>query len=212
MLSFLVDFILHVDVHLAELIQQYGLWTYLILFLVIFCETGLVFTPFLPGDSLLFVIGALTASGSFDLKTITLLLIIAAVGGNTSNYFIGRFVGQKILRSRSRFIKTIIKDEYLAKTQAFYERHGGKAVFLSRFMPIIRTFAPFIAGIGRMHLAKFSLFNLLGGTSWSLIFILGGYFFGNIPVVEKNFTLVILGIIVISLLPAVIAALRERYR
>ncbi|MDR3289342.1 MAG: DedA family protein [Peptococcaceae bacterium] len=209
-IAFLIDFILHVDLHLAELIQQYGVWTYLILFLVIFCETGLVFTPFLPGDSLLFVIGALAADGFFNTKLITLLLMVAAVGGNTTNYFIGRFIGQKILNSRSRLIRTIVKKEYIDRTHVFYEKHGGKAVFLSRFMPIIRTFAPFVAGVGKMPFAKFTFFNTLGGITWSLLFISAGYFFGAIPAVQHHFTYVIFAIVAISLLPAVIAAWNKR--
>lgn len=208
----LVNFILHVDKYLAEIVMNYGTWTYLILFLIIFCETGLVVTPFFPGDSLLFVIGALGATDVLNVKLTIILLIIAAISGNTVNYFIGRMIGYKILATRSRLIRIIIKKEYLDKTHAFYRKHGGKAVFLSRFMPIIRTFAPFVAGIGKMNLARFTFFNTLGGLSWVLTFILGGFFFGNIPAVKHNFTYVIFGIIIVSLLPAVIAAYNERRR
>lgn len=203
----LIDFILHIDKHLAEIIQNYGTWTYLILFLIIFSETGFVITPFLPGDSLLFVIGALGASGALDFKLVLILLIIAALGGNTLNYFIGKMIGHKVLAMKN---SRIIKKEYLEKTHAFYEKHGGKALVLSRFLPIIRTFAPFVAGVGRMSVLKFTIYNMVGGIAWILAFMFGGYFFGNIPAVKNNFTYVILFIILVSLLPAIITYIKSK--
>jgi len=205
--TWLIDFILHIDKHLAEIVQIYGLWTYLILFLIIFCETGLVVTPFLPGDSLLFVIGALGATGALDTQFVTILLIIAAVAGDTLNYHLGKFFGHKAFGFKdSRFFK----QEYLLKTHAFYEKHGGKTIIMARFIPIIRTFAPFIAGMGKMSYWKFFSYNVIGGVVWVLIFVTGGYFFGNIPAVKSNFTIVILAIIFISLLPGVISYTREK--
>jgi Uncharacterized membrane-associated protein len=204
----IIDFILHIDKHLAEIIQIYGMWTYLILFFIIFCETGLVVTPLLPGDSLLFVIGALGASGALDIQLVTILLIIAAVGGDALNYYIGKFIGYKAFGIKD---SRVFKREYLEKTHAFYEKHGGKTIIIARFIPIIRTFAPFVAGMGRMRYWKFFSYNVIGGIVWILLFVTGGYFFGNIPVVKNNFTLVILAIIFISLLPGVIAYLRQRF-
>ncbi len=205
----LIDFILHVDTHLIEIIRDYGSWTYLVLFMIIFSETGFVVTPFLPGDSLLFVIGALGASGALNFKLSLLLLIIAAIGGNTLNYFIGRMLGHKILAMKN---SRLIKKEYLHKTQAFYKKHGGKAIILSRFLPIIRTFAPFVAGLGRMKFMKFCLFNMIGGTAWVLLFMFAGYFFGNFEPVKNNFTYVIFGIIFVSVLPTVIPYIRSRFK
>jgi membrane-associated protein len=207
----LIDFVIHIDKHLAELIQDYGAWTYLILFLIIFCETGLVVTPFLPGDSLLFVIGALGATGVMDFKLALILLIIAAIGGNTLNYFIGKTIGNRILEStRLKFIRRIVKKEYIDKAHAFYEKHGGKAILLSRFLPILRTFAPFVAGIGKMNFVKFTIYNAVGAIAWVLFFMFGGYFFGNIPAVKDNFTYVIFGIIFVSLLPAAVTAINAK--
>jgi len=205
----LIDFILHIDVHLIEIIRDYGIWTYLVLFMIIFSETGFVVTPFLPGDSLLFVIGALGASGALNFKLALVLLVIAALGGNTLNYFIGRMLGDKILAMKN---SRIIKREYLYKTQAFYKKHGGKAIILSRFIPIIRTFAPFVAGIGKMKFMRFCYFNLIGGTAWTLLFMFAGYFFGNIPAVKNNFTYVIFAIIFVSLLPTVIPYIRSKIK
>lgn len=205
----LIDFILHIDIHLVEMIKDYGAWTYLILFIIIFSETGFVVTPFLPGDSLLFVIGALGASGAMNFKLALLLLMIAAIMGNTVNYFIGRILGDRILAMRN---SRIIKKEYLYKTQAFYRKHGGKAIILSRFIPIIRTFAPFVAGIGKMNFLKFSLFNLIGGTSWVMLFMFVGYTFGNIPAVKHNFTYVIFAIIFVSLLPTLVPYIRSKIK
>lgn len=203
----MIDIIIHIDVHLAEVIQSYGMCTYLILFIIIFCETGLVVTPFLPGDSLLFVIGALGAVGALDFNLVIVLLIIAAITGNSLNYYIGSVIGKRVLeRPDNRFVKK----KYIEKAQLFYEKHGGKAILLSRFLPILRTFAPFVAGIGKMSFARFTAFNIAGAVSWVLIFSLGGYFFGNIPVVKSNFTLLISGIIIVSLLPAVITGINAR--
>ncbi|MEN6390686.1 MAG: DedA family protein, partial [Syntrophomonas sp.] len=188
------DFVINLDHHLIEIIHKYGVWATLILFLVIFCETGLVVTPFLPGDSFLFVIGSLAASGDINIVLITIVLMTAAITGNMVNYQIGRFIGPKVFeREKSR----LFKKEYLIRTQQFYERHGGKTIIISRFIPIIRTFAPFVAGISKMHYGRFAAYNLIGGTLWVLLFIAGGYFFGNIPFVEQNFTMVIFGIIII---------------
>jgi len=205
------EFIIHIDKYLAEIIQNYGAWTYLILFLIVFCETGLVVTPFLPGDSLLFVIGALGATGALDFRLAVVLLIIAAISGNTSNYFIGKTIGKRIIESsHSRLMSRIVKKEYIEKAHAFYEKHGGKAILLSRFLPILRTFAPFVAGIGKMNLGKFTVYNSVGAIAWVLLFMFGGYFFGNIPAVKDNFTYVIFGIIIISLLPTMVAGFKAR--
>jgi membrane-associated protein len=204
---FLVDFILHIDVHLAALATAYGLWLFLILFLIIFCETGLVVTPFLPGDSLLFVTGAIAATGAFDIHLMVLTLIVAAILGDTANYYIGRAIGLKIFdRPDSR----IFKRKYLDQTHAFYERHGGKTVIIARFAPIIRTFAPFVAGVGSMRYARFLLYNVIGAVLWVASFSYVGYLFGNLPLVKKNFSLLILVIVVISLMPAVIGFIRQR--
>ena len=197
----MIDFLLHVDKYIAFFFQNYGAWTYLILFLIVFIETGLVVFPFLPGDSLVFVVGALGAAGALDTKFAAVLLISAAILGNISNYHIGRFIGDKAFQIKDgRFFRK----EYLYRTHAFYEKHGGKTIFISRFMPIIRTFAPFVAGIGKMSYIRFMTYNFFGGFCWILTFLAGGYYFGNIPVVQKNFTLVILAIIFISLLPSII--------
>ena len=205
----LIDFILHIDRHLVEIIMVYGTWTYFVLFLIIFSETGFVVTPFLPGDSLLFVIGALGASKALNFKLALILLILAAVGGNILNYFIGKMIGHKLLGMKN---SRIIKKEYLYKTQAFYKRHGGKAMILSRFLPIIRTFAPFVAGLGKMSFTRFFIYNFIGGVSWVMLFMFTGFFFGNIPAVKQNFTYVIFGIIFISMLPTVIPYIRSKRR
>ena len=203
------DFFMHLDVHLNEIIGQYGLWTYLILTLIIFCETGLVVTPILPGDSLLFAAGALAASENSPLKVYWLLIILgaAAVAGDTVNYWIGHLVGPKVFQQDSR----VFKKEYLLRTHKFYEKYGGKTIIIARFIPIIRTFAPFVAGIGDMTYLKFISYNIVGGLAWICAFTLGGYYFGNIPVVKHNFTLVIIAIILISVMPGVIEYLRARY-
>lgn len=204
-----IDYFLHLDRHLSVVIQMYGMWTYLILFLVVFCETGLVVTPILPGDSLLFAAGAFAASGALQVQPLFFLLSIAAIGGDTVNYWAGHMIGPKIFQQKKiRFMKK----EYLDRTHEFYERHGGKTIILARFIPIIRTFAPFVAGIGRMTYLHFISYNVVGGIAWIALFIFGGYFFGNIAVVKEHFTLVILAIIFISILPGIIEFARHRYR
>jgi membrane-associated protein len=201
------DILINLDKYLTELINNYGLWSYLILFLVVFCETGLVVTPFLPGDSLIFVLGALAASGEINLFVMGGVLMSAAILGNVVNYEIGKYLGPKVFeKEKQRFLKR----EYLIRTHEFYEKHGGKTIIIARFIPIIRTFAPFVAGIGQMKYAPFLFYNITGSVAWVTIFLIGGYSFGNIPVVEKNFTLVVFGIIFVSLLPGIFAFLREK--
>ncbi len=203
----LIDFILHIDKHLVELVQQYGALSYGILFLIIFCETGLVVTPFLPGDSLLFAVGALAAKGALNIYWVYLLLGLAAIIGDSTNYWIGYFIGPRVFSSeKSRWLNR----RHLDRTHGFYEKYGGKTVIIARFMPIIRTFAPFVAGIGRMNYPKFLFFSVVGTILWIGIFVTAGYWFGNIPVVKQNFTLVIFAIIIISVMPAVIEAVRAR--
>jgi membrane-associated protein len=206
----LIDFILHIDSHMAEIIRNYGVWTYAILFLIIFCETGFVVTPFLPGDSLLFACGALAAStGALDPTVLIVLLSIAAILGDTVNYWIGSYIGPRAFaKEDSRFFKR----KYLIQTHEFYEKYGGKTIIIARFMPIVRTFAPFVAGIGKMTYPKFLAYNVIGGITWIASFILLGYFFGNIPVVKRNFTLVIIAIIILSILPSIIEVFRHRRR
>lgn len=206
----ILDFVLHIDVHLTEIATIYKTSTYLILFLIVFCETGLVVMPLLPGDSLLFATGALAALPGSPLHPalIIVVFIAAAFVGDNTNYFIGKFLGVKVYEKEYR----LIKREYLTKTHAFYEKHGGKAVIISRFMPIIRTFSPFVAGVGTMKYSKFYSFSLLGSLLWVNSFVLAGYFFGNIPVVKKNFTIVVLAIIFISILPPVYALVKEKMK
>ncbi|MBK7105212.1 MAG: DedA family protein [Ignavibacteriae bacterium] len=205
-IKYLIDLFLHLDVHLNELILQYGTVTYLILFLVIFAETGLVVTPFLPGDSLLFAAGTFAALGSFDVTILFLILTVAAILGDTVNYWIGKYIGPKVFEKDSRFIKK----EYLDRTHKFYEKHGGKTIIIARFVPIVRTFAPFVAGVGAMTYSKFILYNIVGGILWCALFIFGGYFFGNLPVVKNNFSIVIVTIILISVLPGVIEYVKHK--
>jgi len=205
----LIDLVMHLDVHLNSLIVTYQLWTYLILFAVIFCETGLVVTPFLPGDSLLFATGALAATPGSPLRVHWLFLVLgaAAVLGDTVNYWIGHAMGPRIFRrEKVRFLKK----EHLERTHEFYEKYGGVTIILARFIPIIRTFAPFVAGIGRMTYWRFISYNVIGGIAWVALFLFGGFFFGNLPVVRRNFTIVILAIVLISLLPGVIEYLRQK--
>ncbi len=209
MIAWFIDIVLHLDKHLVDLLTQYDAWIYVILFAVIFCETGLVVTPFLPGDSLLFAVGALAAvdsSGTLSAPVAFVLLAIAAVLGNTLNYQIGRIIGPPAFSGRYRLLKV----EYLRRTEEFFLRHGGMAVALSRFMPIIRTFAPFVAGVGRMPYARFLSYNLLGGILWVMLFLWGGYLFGNIPLVKQNFGIVTLIIIFVSLIPLVLTFFRSR--
>lgn len=209
MIEFFVDFILNIDKHLELIVQQYGFWIYVLIFIIIFCETGLVVTPFLPGDSLLFALGAISASGSLSLPVAYGVICVAAILGNIVNYQIGYAVGPKIFYKEN--VRFLNKD-YLIRTRLFYERHGGKAVVLSRFLPIFRTFAPFVAGIGRMNYARFTFFNLSGCIAWVTIFLVGGYYFGNIPAIKNNFALVIVAIIIVSALPALIEFLRHKIK
>jgi membrane-associated protein len=208
LLRSIIDFFLHLDQHLSQAISQYGGWTHLLLFLIVFCETGLVVTPFLPGDSLLFAAGTFAALGALDLRMVILLLIAAAIAGDTVNYWVGAYIGPRAFSGRVRFLK----QEHVERTHAFYEKHGGKTIIMARFVPIIRTFAPFIAGVGAMSYAKFIGYNIVGAVLWVGLFVLGGYFFGNIRVVRENFTLVILAIIGVSLVPIIMESLRARRR
>ena len=201
----LIDFILHVDQHLLEFIRDYGIWIYAILFLIIFVETGLVVMPLLPGDSLLFAAGAIAATGTMDPVLLSGLLFVAAVLGDTVNYQVGRYIGPRVFDMNLR----LIKRDHLLKTQSFFKKHGGKTIIFARFLPIIRTFAPFIAGVSHMHYPRFLMFNVIGGAAWILSFIWLGYFFGNLPVIKDNFTYVIFAIIGISMLPALIETLRH---
>jgi len=206
-ISKVFEFVIHLDKHLSAMIQNYGLWTYLILFLVIFCETGLVVTPFLPGDSLIFAAGTFAAARALNIGWLFVILSAAAIIGDTVNYWIGHFVGPKVFHKENvRFFKK----EYLDRTHEFYEKYGAETIIIARFVPIIRTFAPFVAGIGRMSYWKFISYNVIGGVGWVAIFSFGGYFFGNIPFVKKNFTFVILAIIIISLIPAIVEYFRHR--
>jgi membrane-associated protein len=206
MLAALFDIVMHLDAHLLALTQQYGIWVYAILFLIIYSETGLVVAPFLPGDSLLFVAGALCGMGALQLGWLVPLLVLAAFCGDNTNYWVGRLVGISLLKHAG---EKLIRREYIDKTHSFYERHGGKTVILARFLPIIRTFAPFVAGIGIMRYRKFVLFSALGSIAWISSLSVAGYLFGNIPVVKDNLTLIILGIVVISLIPAAAEFIRR---
>ncbi|MGH9854061.1 MAG: DedA family protein [Blastocatellia bacterium] len=207
LIKYLIDFILHLDTHLVELVSRYGTFSYAILFAIIFCETGLVVTPFLPGDSLLFAVGALASTGALDVYTVAILLTLAAIIGDSTNYWIGYFVGPKVFSSES---SRWLNRSHLERTHSFYEKYGVKTVVIARFMPIVRTFAPFVAGIGRMNYLRFLTFSVLGSILWIGSFVTAGYLFGEIPVVKNNFTLVVIAIIIISILPAVIEAVRAR--
>jgi membrane-associated protein len=203
----LYDIIMHMDTHLLALVHDYGMWVYGILFLIIFCETGLVFVPFLPGDTLLFVAGTLCGMDALQLQWVIPMLILAAVSGDNTNYWIGRTLGLRLFeRASGRFIKR----EHLDKTRVFYEKHGGKTIIFARFIPIIRTFAPFVAGVGLMRYRQFVMFSVLGGTAWIVSLTMAGYLFGNIPVVKNNLTLIVVGIVVVSLIPALREFLRQR--
>jgi len=208
LIHWFVDIVLHLDKHLVELLTNYGFWVYLILFVIVFAETGLVVTPFLPGDSLLFAAGALAAvdtSGTLSAPFLSLTLIIAAVAGNTTNYHIGRWIGPAAFSGKFRFLKV----EYLRRTEAFFLKYGSVAIVSSRFVPILRTCAPFVAGIGRMPYARFQAYNIFGGAAWVLLMTWAGFFFGNIPFVKQNFGLVTIGIIVVSLIPVAWVALKK---
>lgn len=209
LLALILDFILHVDVHLQSLMNNYGLWVYAILFLIIFCETGLVVTPFLPGDSLLFAAGALTVGTALDVNLLAGTLIVAAVLGNITNYTIGHFFGERLFQNPN---SRVFRRDHLDKTHAFFAKHGGKTIIMTRFLPIVRTFAPFVAGMGAMTYKRFMAFNFIGGFLWVVSFVYAGHFFGNLPVVRKNFTMLIIGIIVISLLPIIIEGIRHRMK
>jgi len=206
-ITFLIDFILHIDKHLAELVNTFGSLTYAILFLIVFCETGLVVLPFLPGDSLLFVSGTLSATGAMDVHLLVGLLIAAAIIGDTVNYTIGRKLGLKLFANPN---SKIFRREYLEKTHAFYERHGGKTIILARFVPIVRTFAPFVAGAGEMSYGRFLLFNVVGAVAWVGSFTYLGFFFGNLPVIKSNLSLLIVGIIFVSILPGLFEFVRQK--
>ncbi len=207
-LKLFIDVFLHLDHYLGQIVSDYGVLTYLILFLIIFAETGLVVAPFLPGDSLLFAAGAIASLGSLNPFYLIVLLIIAAILGDAVNYLVGKFIGPKVFSRDYRFLKR----EHLDRTQQFYEKHGGKTIIIARFMPIVRTFAPFVAGIGSMKYSKFLLYNVVGAVAWVVSFVALGYWVGENPIVKKNFTLVIFGIIFISILPAIIQAFTSRKR
>ena len=207
MIETFIDYFLHLDKHLLTLVTDYKSWVYLILFLIIFCETGLVVAPLLPGDSLLFAAGALAALGAINIWLLIIILCVAAILGDSLNYSIGKFIGIKVFEKNYRFINK----NHLLKAQSFYEKHGGKTIVIARFVPIVRTFAPFVAGIGRMNYQHFITFNILGGILWVFICSFAGYFFGNIPVIKENFSIVIIVIILISLLPIVIEFIKTRY-
>ena len=207
MISTLIDFILHIDQHLVEISAQYGVWIYAVLFLIIFCETGLVVTPFLPGDSLLFAAGGIAAVGSMNIHIMVALLLAAAILGDAANFMIGKFFGRNLFANPD---SKIFRQSYLEKTHAFYEKHGGKTIIIARFVPIVRTFAPFVAGMGSMHYGTFIRYNIIGAVLWVLSFSYAGYFFANIPVVKNNLALVMVAIIVISILPGVVEVLRAR--
>ena len=208
-ISYLIDLFLHLDKHLSQIIQNYGVWTYLLLFLVIFMETGFVVTPFLPGDSLLFAAGTFASpalGSSLNIFLLWALLCTAAILGDTVNYWIGHFVGPKAFSGEVRFLKV----EYLDRTHDFYEKHGGKTIIIARFIPIIRTFAPFVAGIGAMNYGRFITYNVVGGVAWVTIFTFGGYYFGNLPFVKENFSLVVIAIIFISVVPMIFEFIKQR--
>ena len=208
MIGTVIDFILHIDQHLTALSAQYGMWIYAILFLIIFCETGLVATPFLPGDSLLFAAGGIAAVGGMNIHIMVLILLVAAILGDAVNFMIGKYFGAKLFSNPD---SKIFRRAYLEKTHAFYEKHGGKTIIIARFVPIVRTFAPFVAGMGDMHYGRFIRYNIIGALAWVLLFSYLGYFFANIPLVKNNLGLVLGAIIVISILPVVIEIVRAKY-
>ncbi len=204
-IKLVIDFVLHIDKHLNEIVTNYQTWTYLILFLIVFCETGLVVTPFLPGDSLLFTAGAIAALGALNPVFLIVILIIAAFLGDTVNYTIGDKIGEKVYQKNYRYINR----KNLEKTHQFYEKHGGKTIIFARFIPIIRTFAPFVAGVGTMTYRYFISYNIIGAVLWVVSFTLAGYFFGNVPIIKRNFSLVVFGIIIISFLPPLITLIKS---
>jgi membrane-associated protein len=205
----IIEYILHLDKYLGQLVQTYHVWTYLFMFFIIFMETGFVVTPFLPGDSLLFAAGTLAGLGNYlNIGVLYIIFAAAAIAGDTANYWIGHYIGPRAFSGNVRFLKK----EYLDRTHAFYEKHGGKTIIIARFIPIIRTFAPFVAGIGAMTYPKFIAYNVIGGMAWVALFVFGGYFFGKLPVIQNNFTFVILAIIFISVIPAIVEIIRGRKR
>ena len=206
LLAWAIDIVLHLDKHLDTIIRAYGVWTHLLLFLIIFCETGLVVTPILPGDSLLFAAGTFAALGSLNLTWLIISLAFAAIAGDNFNYWIGHFVGPKVFTQETR----LFKQKYLIRTHQFYEKYGGKTIVIARFIPIVRTFSPFVAGIGRMTYVRFISYDIVGGIFWIAILVLAGYFFGNVPLVKHNFSLAILAIIIISILPGVTEFIRHK--
>ena len=208
MLASLIDFVLHIDQHLIELTQTYGLWIYAILFLIVFCETGLVVTPFLPGDSLLFAAGAVAALGGMNVHMAAALLLAAAVIGDAANFAIGKYFGEKLFAKPD---SRVFKREHLDKTHAFYEKYGGKTIILARFVPIVRTFAPFVAGMGDMHYGRFIRYNVIGALMWVGLLTYAGYFFGELPVVKNNFGLVVIGIIAVSVLPMAVEIAKAKW-
>ncbi len=205
LISTIIDIVLHVDKYLTLIIQYFGGWTYALVFLVIFLETGLVLTPFLPGDSLIFALGTFAAVGTFNIWLLFLILALAAILGDTVNYWIGSYIGSKVFTTKSK----LLNKEHLHKTQRFFDRYGGKTIIIARFIPIIRTFAPFLAGVGKMRYWKFLVYNVIGGIAWVGLFLWGGYFFGNIPWVQKNLTLVVILIIATSLIPVIISIIQK---
>jgi membrane-associated protein len=207
-IQFVFDFVIHIDRYLGDIIQRYDHWTYLLLFLIIFAETGLVVTPVLPGDSLLFAVGAFAAQGALNVYLAFFLLTVAAIAGDSMNYSIGKYLGQRIMDKYPK----LIKRKYIDKTHTFYEKYGGKTIIFARFVPIIRTFAPFVAGIGKMNYLNFLFYNVTGGIIWIALFVFGGFFFGNFPIIKKNFTLVIGIIIVLSILPPVIELIKVKLK
>lgn len=206
-LGYFIDFFLHLDKHLDVLIRDYGIWSYAVLFLIVFCETGLVVTPILPGDSLLFAAGALAGRGGLNVHLLALGLIVAAILGDAVNYMVGHYIGPKVFERKN---SKIFRPEYLAKTQKFYDKYGGKTIIIARFVPIVRTFAPFLAGVGKMNYFKFAMYNVSGALLWVLSLTYAGYLFGEVPFVKNNFGMVILAIIIISVMPAVIEIIRAR--
>ena len=206
--KYLIDFILHIDKHLADIISQYHALTYLILFVIIFAETGFVVTPFLPGDSLLFAAGALIAKGNtgLDIVILALILTVAAFTGNSVNYMLGNYLGPKVFKEDNK----VLKLDYYLQTKAFFDKHGGKAVIFSRFMPIIRTIAPFVAGVGRMPFGRYSLYNIIGGASWIILFLFAGYMLGNVPFFKAHFSLIGVAIILVSIIPPIYAGIRSK--
>ena len=205
--KYLIDFVLHLDTHLYGLVSTYGIWVNVLLFVIVFAETGFVATPFLPGDSLLFAAGAIAATGALHVHALFAILVVAAILGDTANYWIGYYIGPKVFRKHKSLF---FNPEYLERTYRFFEKYGGKTIIIARFIPIIRTFAPFVAGIGRMSYFRFALYNVLGGIFWVPIFIYMGYFLGNLPVIKENFSLMIVAIIIISFIPAIIEYFKHR--